>query len=207
MELLHSVLYDGNIFGNEVFMDDFLVFGDTFEDCLKNLESVLYRCEETNLVLNWEKCHLMVYESIVLGHKISQQGIAADKVKVEVIEKLPPPSTIKDIHSFLGHAKFYWRFIKDFSKISKPLCTLLEHNRSFNFDKPCLQAFEELKKWLIIAPIVIALDWTLHFKLMCDTSDFSVGAVLGQRKDKEFDLEIRDRKVTENQVVDHLSQN
>ncbi|KAH9802442.1 hypothetical protein KPL71_001386 [Citrus sinensis] len=97
------------------------------------------------------------------------------------------------------------RFIKDFSKVAKPLCSLLEHDKPFHFDKDCLQAFGELKKALITASVVISPDWTLPFELMCDTSDHFVGAVLGQRKDKEFDLEIKDRKETENQVADHLS--
>lgn len=110
----------------EIFMDDFSVFGTSFDKCLNNLEMVLQRCEETNLVLNWEKCHFMVQEGIVLGHRISLKGIEVDKAKIQVIEKLPPPTTVKGIRSFLGHAGFYRRFIKDFSKITKPLCSLLE---------------------------------------------------------------------------------
>ena len=106
-------------------MDDFSVFGSSFDMCLMNLSKVLQRCEETNLVLNWEKCHFMVREGIVLGHKISPNGIEVDKAKVEIIEKLPPPNSIRAIRSFLGHTGFYRRFIKDFSKISKSLSNLL----------------------------------------------------------------------------------
>jgi len=96
----------------EVFMDDFTVYGKTFTDCLENLEKVLQRCEEKHLVLNWEKCHFMVQEGIVLGHKVSARGIEVDKAKIEVIEQLPPPTNVKGIRSFLGHAGFYRRFIK-----------------------------------------------------------------------------------------------
>ncbi|KAH9679997.1 hypothetical protein KPL71_026363 [Citrus sinensis] len=170
----------------EVFMDDFSVFGETYTDCLHNLEEVLKRCEITKLVLNWEKCHFMVQEGIVLGHRVSKNGIEVGKTKIEVINKLPPPTSVKGIRSFLGHAGFYRRFIKDFSKVVKPLCSLLEHDKPFQFDKDCLQAFRELKKVLITAPVVIAPDWILPFELMCDANDHSVEAVLGQRNNKVF---------------------
>ena len=110
----------------EAFMDDFSVYGTSFDDCLSNLDRVLQRCEETNLVLNWEKCQFMVNEGIVLGHKISERCIEVDKAKVDAIEKMPCPKDIKGIRSFLGHAGFYRRFIKDFSKISRPLTNLLQ---------------------------------------------------------------------------------
>ncbi|PKI74240.1 hypothetical protein CRG98_005361 [Punica granatum] len=125
----------------EVFMDDFSVFGNSFDDCLKNLASVLKRCGESNRVLNWEKCHFMVQEGIVLGHRISRDGIEVDKAKVEAIEKLPPPPSVRGIRSFLGHAGFYRRFIKDFSKIAKPLCNLLEKDTTFVFVSKCMEAF------------------------------------------------------------------
>ncbi|KAK9007289.1 hypothetical protein V6N11_051118 [Hibiscus sabdariffa] len=142
----------------EVFMDDFSVSGDNFDTCLGNMAKVLKRCEESDLVLNWEKCHFMVTEGTVLGHKISSKGIEVDKAKVEVIEKLPPPTTVKGIISFLGHAGFYRRFIKDFSKISKPLCNLLQQNQPFIFYEDCQSVFKELKKRLISAPIVVPPD-------------------------------------------------
>ena len=133
-------------------MDDFSVFGDSFDHYLQNLEHVLQRCKDTNLILNWEKCHFMVQEGIVLGHRISKKGIEVDKAKIETIEKLPPPTSVKGIRSFLGHAGFYRRFIKDFSKITKPLCNLLEKDVTFNFTKECQEAFEILKHKLVSAP-------------------------------------------------------
>ncbi|KAK1664811.1 hypothetical protein QYE76_052970 [Lolium multiflorum] len=172
----------------EVFMDDFSVYGNSFDNCLRNLDKVLQRCEETNLVLNWEKCHFMVNEGIVLGHKISEKGIEVDRAKVEAIEKMPYPRDVKGIRSVLGHAGFYRRFIKDFSKISKPLTNLLQKDVPFVFDDDCKEAFETLKKALTTAPVVEPPDWNLPFEIMCDASDFAVGAVLGQRVDKKLNV-------------------
>ena len=147
------------------------MLGKSFDNFLENMRQALIRCEETNLVLNWEKCHFMVKEGIVLGHRISERGIEVDRAKVETIEKLLPPSSVKGIRSFLGHVGFYRRFIKDFSKTDKPLSNLLVQGEPFEFDDQCLQAFLFLKQKLVSAPIVVALDWNLPFELMCDAND------------------------------------
>nr|GEU29649.1 reverse transcriptase domain-containing protein [Tanacetum cinerariifolium] len=160
----------------EVFMDDFFVFGDSFQSCLSHLEKVLKRCKDTNLCLNWKQSHFMVKEGIVLGHKISKKGDKVDKAKIDVISKLPYPTTIKGIQSFLGHAE-------------------------------CVDAFQTLKIMLTEAPILIASDWDMPFEIMCDASDFAIGAVLGQRRDKHF-RPIHyaiDTKGAENLAADHLS--
>ena len=163
----------------EIFMDDFSVYGSSFEDCLKNLETVLQRCQDKNLVLNWEKCHFMVTEGIVLEHKISAAGLEVDQAKIAVINTLMPPTTVKGIRSFLGHAGFYRRFIKDFSKISRPLCRLLEKDAKFDFDESCRVAFEEIKSRLVSAPIMLTPDWNNGFEIMCDASDYTMGVILG----------------------------
>ncbi|KAJ9561766.1 hypothetical protein OSB04_006926 [Centaurea solstitialis] len=170
----------------EVFMDDFSVFGNSFDDCLSSLDRVLARCEESHLVLNWEKCHFMVGEGIVLGHKISKDGLEVDKAKIDTISKLPPPTNIKRVRSFLGHAGFYRRFIQDFSKISRPLTKLLEKDAPFIFYEKCISAFETLQRHLTNAPIMVPPDWDQPFEIMCDASDYAVGAVLGQRKNNHF---------------------
>ncbi|KAH9698199.1 Endonuclease [Citrus sinensis] len=118
----------------EVFMDDFSVFGDSFDQCLHHLTLVLQRCTEKNLVLNWEKCHFMVKQGIVLGHIISSKGIEVDKSKVDLISNLPPPKTFREL--------------------------------------------------LTSSPIIQTPNWSLPFELMCDASDYAVGAVLGQRVDR-----------------------
>nr|GEU58788.1 reverse transcriptase domain-containing protein [Tanacetum cinerariifolium] len=147
---------------------------------------MLQRCEDTKLCLNWEKSHFMVKKGIVLGHKISKNEIEVDKAKVDVITKLPHPTTVKSVWSFLGHTGFYRRFIKDFSKISRPMTRLLEKDTPFIFSKDCIKAFQTLKKKLMEAPILISPNWDLPFELMCDASDFAIGAVLGQRHEKHF---------------------
>nr|GFC16668.1 reverse transcriptase domain-containing protein [Tanacetum cinerariifolium] len=147
--------------------------------CLTNLEKMLKRCEDTKLALSWEKSHFMVKECIVLGHKISKKGIEVYKAKIEVISKLPHPTTVKGIRSFLGHAGFYRRFIKDFSKISRPMTHLLEKNSPFIFSNKCIQAFRTLKDKVTEASILIAPNWDQPFELMCDARDYAVGAVSG----------------------------
>ncbi|KAE8694437.1 hypothetical protein F3Y22_tig00110783pilonHSYRG00231 [Hibiscus syriacus] len=186
----------------EIFMDDFSVSGDDFKKCLGNLAKVLKRCEEADLVLNWEKCHFMVTEGIVLGHKISEKGIEVDKAK---IEKLPPPNSVKE-STIRVRSEMPWHI-------------------------------QRAEANIISAPILVPLDWTAPFELMCDASDFTVGVVLGQRRGtkvivhtnhsaikylvnkkdakprlirwilllQEFELEVIDRKGTENQVAGHLS--
>ena len=170
----------------EIFMDDFIVYGSSFEHCLQNLGTVLHRCQDKNLALNWEKCHFMVTEGIVLGHRISAARLEVDQAKVSIIKTLLPPTTVKGIRSFLGLADFYRRFIKDFSKIARPLCRLLEKDAKFNFDESCQYSFAKIKSRLVEAPIMAKPDWNKEFEIICDASDYAMGAVLGQKADKVF---------------------
>nr|GEV53076.1 reverse transcriptase domain-containing protein [Tanacetum cinerariifolium] len=187
--------HDGSVYGR------FSVFGDTFSSCLTNLDKMLNRCEETNLVLNWEKCHFMCREGIVLGHKISKSGIEVDRAKVDVIAKLPHPTTVKGVRSFLGHPGFYRRFIQDFSKIARPMNYLLEKETPFLFSKECIDEFNTLKKKLTEAPILVVPDWNLPFELMCDASDYAIGSVLGQCKSKHFQpIHYANKTMTEAQI-------
>ena len=132
------------------------------------------------------KCHFMVTKGIVLGHMISTAGLEVDQTKVSIIRNLMPPTTVKGITSFLGHAGFNRRFIRDFSKIARPLCRLLEKDTKFYFDESYHNAFEEIKSRLVEAPIMAKPDWNREFEIMCDASDFAMGAVLGQKDEKVF---------------------
>ncbi|XP_050888339.1 uncharacterized protein LOC127093454 [Lathyrus oleraceus] len=208
----------------EVFMDDFTIYGSSFDACLNSLNLVLERCIKTDLVLNYEKCHFMVEHGIVPGHIISEKGISVDPAKVFTI--------------------------KDFNKIVLSLLNLLKNDVTFNFNDNCKKAFDFLKKALTSAPIIQPPDWTLHFKIMCDASNYAVGVVLAQRVVKaadviyyasrnldsaqsnytttekellaikpeakprlirwmlllqEFNVEIKDKSGVENLVADHLS--
>jgi hypothetical protein len=149
----------------DVFMDDFLVYGKTFDHYLENLDKILQRCQEKHLV--------------------SKRGIEVDTAKIEVIEQLAPPVNVKGIHGFLGHARFCRWFIKDFSQIARPLMNLLAKDAPFEFTDKCLSAFHTLKKALISALIIHPPNWSLPFEIMCDASDYDIGVVLDQTKDKK----------------------
>ncbi|WKA10522.1 hypothetical protein VitviT2T_028088 [Vitis vinifera] len=125
----------------------------------------------------------MVHQGIVLRHIISKKGIEVDKAKVELIVKFPSPTNVKGVRQFLGHVGFYRRFIKDFSKLARPFCQLLVKDAKFIWDDRCQRSFEKLKLFLTTAPIVRVPKWQLPFEVICDASDFAIGAVLGQRED------------------------
>ncbi|GKC23590.1 reverse transcriptase domain-containing protein, partial [Tanacetum coccineum] len=150
----------------------------------------------------------MVKEGIVLGHKISKFRIEVNRAKVNVIAKLPHPTTVKGVQSFLGHVGFYRRFIQDFSKIALPMTHLLEKETPFIFSKECIEAFNILKKKLTEAPILVAPDWDLPFEIMCDASDYAdakLRLLWWILLLQEFDVIIRDKKGAENLAADHLS--
>ncbi|GKB03393.1 reverse transcriptase domain-containing protein [Tanacetum coccineum] len=148
---------------------------------------------DANVVLNWEKCHFIVKEGIVLGHKVSGAGLEVDKAKINVISKLLPPTNVKGIRSLHGHAGFYRRFIKDFSKIARPLTKLLKKDIPFEFNDECYKAFNSLKEKLTCTLMIVSPNWNLPFEFMCDASKFAVRAILGQKDG------------TENVVANHLS--
>ena len=169
----------------EVFMDDFLVFEPSFDACLEHLTQILDVCVKKRLVLSWEKSHFMVREGIVLGHLVSSKGLKVDKAKVEVIQDLALPKSIRELRTFFGHVGFYFRFIQDFAKVLKPLTSLLLKEKDFIIEEEGNHAFMQPRQSLVEAPILQSSNWDLPFEIICDASDFAVGAVLGQRIDKK----------------------
>ncbi|CAL8112137.1 unnamed protein product [Prunus armeniaca] len=154
----------------------------------------------------------MVKQGVVLGHVRSNKGIEVDKGKIDIISNMAAPTSMKGVRSFLGYAGFYRRFIKDFFKITHLLCNLLAKDVVFHFDKDCMIAFNTLKRELTSAPIIMAPDWSLAFELMCDASDYAIGAILEKFcsylvGSKLFTLimQLLDKKGSENVVANHLS--
>ena len=169
----------------EVFMDNFSIFGNDFESSLAHQTKILEVCIRKRLVLSWEKSHFMVREGVVLGHIVSGKGLEVDKAKIEVIQNLPLPGIVRDLRNILGHVGFYRRFIQYFAKVSKPLTTLLCKDKDFIIDEEGKRAVTMLKQTLIEAPILQSPNWDLPFEIMCDASEYALGAVLGQQLDKK----------------------
>ena len=128
----------------------------------------------------------MVEEGIMLRYLISSKGLEVDKAKITTIQTLTPPTTVRGVRSFLGYAGFYRRFIKDFSKITKPLCKSVEKDAIFKFDEAHRTTFEEIKNKLIKAPTVVAPNWGEPFEIMYNVGDYAIRDVLGQRRENIF---------------------
>jgi len=167
-------------------MDDFTYFGETFEEALKNLDLVLKRCKDTDLSLKHEKCHLMMIDGIVLGHHVSTTGLKVDPKKIEVIQKLSSLKKVKAIRSFLGHARYYRRFVKEFGKIASPLYDLICKDNEFTWIDACQLAFDSFKISLTTTPMLKGLDWKLPFHVYTNASDTTIGGVLGQKANKNY---------------------
>ncbi|GJV54618.1 reverse transcriptase domain-containing protein [Tanacetum coccineum] len=184
----------------EVFMDDFSVFGDSFSTCLSHLEKMLKRCEDTNLVLNWEKSHFMVKEGIVLGHKISKSGIEVDRAKVDVIAKLPHPTTVKAV---LGQQKN-----KHFQPIHYASKTMTEAQAHYTTTEKELlavvYAFEKFWSYLVLSKSIVYTDHSA-IKYLFAKKDAKPRLMRWILLLQEFDVIIRDKKGAENLAADHLS--
>ncbi|GJY56644.1 reverse transcriptase domain-containing protein [Tanacetum coccineum] len=191
----------------EVFIDDFSVFGDSFSSCLSNLDKLLKWCEDTNLVLNWEKCHFMVKEGIVLGHKISKSGIEVDRAKVDVIAKLPHPTSVKGVQSFLG-AVLRQRKTKHFQPIHYASKTMTDAQAHYTTTEKELlavvYAFDKFWPYLVLSKTILYTDHSA-LKYLLAKKNAKPRLLWWILLLQEFDIIIRDKKGAENLAADHLS--
>ena len=133
---------------------------------------------EMNLSLSLEKCEFLITKQTVLGHSISQQALQVDPSKIAIIQRVPPPETQRDVRSFLGLARYYRRFIKDFSKLASPLFGLLAKDYEFIWSKSCQEVLDILKGKLTTASILRGPNWALPFHIHADASHKSIGVAL-----------------------------
>eukprot|EP00253_Pinus_taeda_P035092 PITA_35092 len=161
-------------------MDDFTPYGSNFQEALTNLGKCLAKCIEMNLSLSAEKCEFLMIEGTMLGHSISQQGLQVDPNKIAIIQRVPPPQKVRDVQSFLGLARYYRSFIKDFRKLASPLFGLLGKDVEFIWTDNCQEALDVLKAKLVTAPILRGPNWALPFHIHIDASNKAIGATLGQ---------------------------
>jgi hypothetical protein len=163
-----------------VFIGDILVFSKMEEEHEKNLRLVLEKVRSNKLYAKFSKCEFWLTKVAFLGHAISAGGVSVDLSKVKDVLNWMPPTTASEIWSFLGLAGYYRRFIKDFSKIAKTMMKLLEKNKAFEWTVECQASFEELRKQLTSAPVLVLPDLTKKFDIYCDASRQGLGCVLMQ---------------------------
>jgi hypothetical protein len=163
-----------------VFIDDILIFSKTEEEHEKHLRMVLEKLRSNQLYAKFSKCEFWLTKVAFLGHVISAGGISVDPSKVKDVLNWMRPTNVSEIRSFHGLVCYYHRFIKDFSKIAKPMARLLEKNKDFNWTEECQVSFKELKKRLTSAPVLILPDITKKFDIYCDASRQGLGCVLMQ---------------------------
>ena len=166
-----------------VYLDDIIVKGQTFEEHLKNLNQVFDRSRAAGLKLSPKKCTIFQKSVTFLGHVVSEFGISTDQAKVVAVKNWPRPGCVKKVRSFLGFCSYYWKFIKDFATIAKPLVKLTEKNVKFGWIDKCEGSFNRLKGVMTEAPVLAYPDMTKKFILDTDASGVGVGAVLSQMYD------------------------
>ncbi|GJZ90920.1 reverse transcriptase domain-containing protein [Tanacetum coccineum] len=197
-----AIFYDMIEESVEVFMDDFSFFGSSFDQFLNNLDKMFQCCKDAHLVLNWEKCHFMVKEGIVLGHKVSEAGLEVDKAKIEVISKLSPPTNIK-VKAILGKKEG-----RNFHPIYFASKTLNAAQQNYTITEKELMvvvfAFDKLRSYLVLSKTIVHIDHSAlrHLFKKHDAKPRLICWILLLQ---EFDIEIKYRKGTKNVVADHLS--
>jgi ribonuclease HI len=172
MEYLHKFVI--------VFIDDILIYSKNDSEHEEHLRMVLQKLRDNQLYAKFTKCDFWLDEVHFLGHIISKGGIAIDPAKVTTVMDWKRPSTVSEIRSFLGLAGYYWRFIEGFSKIAKPMTSLLEKGKEFKWTEECQESFDQLRSKLMAAPVLIMPDLQKNFDIYCDASRQGLGCVLMQ---------------------------
>ena len=182
-----------------VYIDDILIYSTTFEEHLKDIETVLIRLKNAGLKLKPSKCEWAKETISFLGHTVSSQGIQPDPRNIEKVAKAEPPKNVKGVQRFLGLASYYRRFIKNFAKIVNPITQLLQKDKKFMWTKECNDAFEKIKFELTNPPILIFPDFDKPFLIMTDASGYAIGAVLSQydNKNKDHPIAYASRTLTD----------
>ena len=163
-----------------VLIDDILIYSKNEEEHKEHLRLVLEKLKEHQLYAKFSKCEFWLKKVGFLGHVISAEGIAVDPSKVEAVTEWKAPTSVGEIRSFLGLAGYYRRFIENFSKIAKPMTELLKKDTKFKWTEDCEASFQELKKRLVTAPVLILPDIHKDYHVYCDASRQGLGGVLMQ---------------------------
>lgn len=164
-----------------VYVDDILVFSNSFTDHLKHLDEIFSRLQSAGLTLKPSKCYFALPEVKYLGHILTKDGIKVDLSKTDAVQSFPTPKNQKELRSFLGLCNYYRRFVKGYSKITSPLSSLLSKDKEFTWTQECQNAFEKLKTLLTTPPVLAYPDHTRPFSLTTDASGTAIGYILGQR--------------------------
>ena len=166
-----------------IYIDDIIVWSQTFEEHLNHLSQIVGRFKKSNLKLKTTKCHFAKPEVLYLGHIISKDGIKLDPSKTDAVKTFPVPRNQHDVSSFLGFCNYYRKFAKNYSKITNPLNKLLVKDTKFKWTSECQDAFESLKEKLITTPILAFPNINKPFILTCDASKSAIGCILSQLGD------------------------
>ena len=175
--LFKDLIYAGKV---AIYMDDILVFSKTMDNHIKMVQKVLQILQDNDLYLQSLKCHFHKKKINYLGYVISHGHLEIDPIKVARIMEWPTPGKVKEVQSFLGFYNFYRRFIKDYSKIARPLFELTQKERTWDWTPACKEVFQTLKRIFTESPVLIMPDTRKPFHIECDSSNFATRAVLSQ---------------------------
>lgn len=173
--------------GCSAYIDDVVVYSDTWEQHLRHVHSLMCRLMEAKLTINLVKSEFGCAHIVFLGHMVGQGQVRPVDAKVEAVANFPTPASKKELMRFLGMAGYYRKFCRNFSSVAVPLTDLLKKDKTFEWDNKCQKAFVRIKNLLLAAPVLMTLDYQKPFKLQVDASDYGAGAVLLQESQTKID--------------------